>query len=83
MNRLIEDTDNGSELLKEEIKRSDQRVRAAKTGNPLNKIVPEYDINFFTPDLETYFTGKYRVLRQLELSEQPEEEHKDVKFFVT
>jgi hypothetical protein len=58
-------------------------LKAAKSGNPLSKIVPQYDANFFTPDLETYYTGQNRVLRQLELSKQQDEEHKDIKFFVT
>jgi len=48
-------------------------LKAAKSGNPLSKIVPQYDANFFTPDLETYYTGQNRVLRQLELSKQQDE----------
>jgi hypothetical protein len=63
MKRLIEDSTNGSVWLREEIKRSDQRLKAIKTGNPLNKVVPQQEVNFFTPDLETYFSGQNRVLR--------------------
>jgi hypothetical protein len=38
---LIKNSGNGSEWLKEEIRRSDNRVAAAKSGLPLNKIVPK------------------------------------------
>lgn len=60
---LIKNSSNGSEWLKEEIRRSDNRLTAAKSGLPLSKIVPKLDVSFYTPNLESYYKGPDRVLR--------------------
>ena len=44
MYKLIQDSSNGSEWLKKEIKRSDNRIVQAKQGKSLDKIAPEHDI---------------------------------------
>ena len=82
--RIIEDSSNGSEWLKLEIKRSDGRLKAVKSGIPLSKVVPKKDADFFIPVLESYFKGDDKIQRRQELEKVwNEEDHQDVKFFIT
>ena len=60
---MIQDSSNGSDLLKQEIKHSDCRLRAVKSGIPLDVIMPKNDTSFFIPDIESYFKGKDRIKR--------------------
>jgi len=51
MNKLIQDSSNGVDQLKNEIKSSDARLRAVKSGIPLSTVVPKREESFYVPEL--------------------------------
>lgn len=79
---MIQDSSNGSDLLTQEIKHSEGRLRAVKSGVPLDQVVPQQDASFYIPDVETYFKGKDRTKRKKGLAEDMSQ-HEQVKFFIT
>ena len=66
--KLINESSNGSELLKNEIKNSDNRLRAVKSGISLAQVVPKPSAGYFVPEVETYFKGIDKIMRKRELN---------------
>ena len=79
---MIQDSSNGSDILNREIKNSEGRLKAAKSGVPLEQICPEQDASYYIPDVESYFKGQDRIKRKkgIEDASYPAEQ---VKFFIT
>ena len=83
---MINTTDNGSALLKQEIEESEVRLGHIKLGRPLAEVVPAHPQDFFLTDKEKYFLGEKKVLRRQErenaikekMEEQSKVEIKDV-----
>ena len=67
--KLINDSSNGSHLLKNEIRNSDNRLKAVKSGLPLSRVVSQPNAGYYVPDVEPYFRGIDKVLRKKELGE--------------
>lgn len=56
--------------MKTEIKSSDNRLRAVKSGIPLASVIKKKDNKFYVPDLESYFKGADRILRKKQMTER-------------
>jgi len=67
---VINDSSNGSHLLKNEIRNSDNRLKAVKSGLPLSRVVSKPSAGYYVPDIESYFRGIDKVLRKKELGEE-------------
>lgn len=63
---LAANASNGSSILKQEISNSELRLQQAKSGVSLNELVQNPDPKFFVNDLEPYFRGPDKILRNLE-----------------
>ncbi len=50
-------------MLNLEIKQSEVRLRAVKSGIPLEEVVPKQDERYYTPNLESYFKGIHQAER--------------------
>lgn len=82
--KLINDSSNGADLLKNEIKNSDNRLRSVKSGISLAKVVQKPGAGYYVPDIESYFKGVDKIMRRRELKQElTEDEEKSVKFFLT
>lgn len=60
------DTTNGSEVLKREISDSEFRLQQVKSGISMRELVHNPDPRYFVTDLDPYFHGTDKVLRNLE-----------------
>lgn len=92
---MIQDTSNGTEMLKTEIKAADDRLRAVKSGIPLTQVVPAKDDTYYNPCVDDYFRGADRIERNKQMalfnlqqqdkkSEVNDEvSERQVKFFIT
>jgi hypothetical protein len=79
---MIQDSSNGTDVLKTEIRSSVNRLKAVKSGIPLSNVAPHNDENYYVPDLEDYYKGQDRIQRKLGIITVAEEE-KQIKFFIT
>lgn len=61
LKKLIADCSNGADVLKTEVRSSQNRLKAVKSGIPLSNVVPHKDDSYFIPDLESYFKGPDRL----------------------
>jgi len=59
-------TSNGGDFLKQEINNSESRLLQAKYGIAVNEIVHKPDPMYFVEDMEPYFRGTEKILRNIE-----------------
>ena len=64
--QLIQNTNNGSEILKQEIEESDARLQAVKAGATLDKVAPKHGKDFYLTAKDPYFIGSARIMRNKE-----------------
>ena len=76
MKRIISDSSNGSDALKNEVKFSDSRLKKVKSGIMCDMLITKKDESFFIPDLDQYFSFKDKTMRKMTESNSP-------KFFIT
>ena len=70
--------------MRNEIKNSDNRLKAVKSGIALSQVVPKPGAGYYVPDVESYFRGIDKILRKKELNEElTQDEEKSVNFFIT
>lgn len=48
-------------MLRTEVRSSDNRLKAVKSGIPLSNVAPHKDENYYVPDVEDYFKGNDRL----------------------
>ena len=63
---MIQNTTNGSELLRQEVEESDNRLQAIKAGATLEKVAPSHNKDFYLTEKDPYFIGAERVVRNIE-----------------
>ena len=59
-------TSNGGDFLKQEINNSESRLLQAKYGISVNEIVQKPSPMYFVAELEPYFRGTEKILRNIE-----------------
>ena len=64
--QLIQNTTNGSELLKQEVEESDNRLQAIKAGASLDKVAPKHVRDYYLTAKDPYFMGAERIMRNIE-----------------
>lgn len=77
LDRIIQESSNGRDSLKTEIRNSRTRLEAVKCGVLLSELVKEKDETFYTPLVDTYFKGHDRKKRNKRLAAYQEEEGED------
>jgi hypothetical protein len=80
LTKLIQDSSNGADLLTQEIKNSEGRLKAVKKGISISDVMPNQDPSFYVPDVESYFKGQDRIKRKKGCVDEVTDQ---VKFFIT
>ena len=76
----MQDTQSGSDFLRQEINSSHSRLRAIKSGACLSQLVQQKSETYFTPDVDSYFTHRQRQERSKSTLRFPDTAS---KFFIT
>lgn len=63
LTRLVQNSSNGSVILKAEIQNSVGRLNSVKQGALISSVVSQREADFYVPDIESYFSTSQRLIR--------------------
>ena len=70
---MIAESSSGTDFLRSEIRSSEGRLAAVKSGIPVSKVVPVIYEEFFTPEVDAYYRGYDKIKRDKEQQHQSRE----------
>ena len=67
---MIAESSTGTDFLRSEIRSSEGRLAAVKSGIPVSVVVPAINEEYFTPQVDQYYRGYDKVLRDKDCLQQ-------------
>ena len=69
---MIAESSSGTDFLRSEIRSSEGRLAAVKSGIPVSMVVPVIYEEFFTPEVDAYYRGYDKIKRDKEQHQSQE-----------